>query len=94
MNNFDIDQEIDALIDKVAEQLKMRLKKMVERNQKLVLKQYIASQKETSRKDTKPSTTKAPMLTSGRNSDSKTVAVRKGPRHKKDYDSSDTEDSD
>lgn len=48
-NNFSIDEEIDAAVDKLAEQLKARLKKLVVRSEKIVLKQYIATQKETTR---------------------------------------------
>lgn len=95
MNNVDIEEEINVLIDKVSEQLKTRIKKIVERNQKLTLKQYIASQKETRKDTNKLSSTKAPsLLASGRSSESKMVPVKKGVRHKKDYDSSDSEDSD
>jgi len=49
MSNFNIDDEIDKDVDKLAAQLKTRLKKLVIRSEKLILKQYIASQKETSR---------------------------------------------
>lgn len=95
MSNFNIEEEIDAAVDKVAEQLKARLKKMVERSEKLVIKQYITSQKETSRKDSKSSyNTKAPVV-SGRSSENKPVAVKKSGYRKKEYVySSDSEDSD
>lgn len=46
---FQIDEEIDKLIDKFSEELKIRLKKAIMRSEKLVLKQYIASQRETSK---------------------------------------------
>lgn len=49
MSTFHMDEEIDKLVDKLTEQFKTRLKKLVTRNEKLVLKQYIASQKETMR---------------------------------------------
>ena len=49
MSTFQIDDEIDKLVDKLTEQFKTRLKKLVTRSEKLVLKQYIASQKETMR---------------------------------------------
>ena len=49
MSTFRIDDEIDKLVDKLTEQFKMRLKKLIKRSEKLVLKQYIASQKETMR---------------------------------------------
>ena len=44
-SNFDIDREIDALVDKLAEQLKTRLHRLVERSEKQVLKQYQATMK-------------------------------------------------
>jgi len=49
MSDFQIDQEIDKLVDKFADDLKNRLKKLVIRSEKLVLKQYMAAQKETSK---------------------------------------------
>ena len=49
MSTFIIDEEIDKVVDKFAEQLKARIKKLVERGEKIILKQYIASQKETAR---------------------------------------------
>lgn len=49
MSTFNIDKEVDNLVDKLTEQFKMRLKKLITRSEKLVLKQYIASQKETMR---------------------------------------------
>ena len=42
-----IDQEIDKIVDKLAFDLKTKLKKVVIRSEKLMLKQYIASQKDT-----------------------------------------------
>lgn len=45
MNNFSIDDEID----KLTEQFKVKLKKLIIRSEKIVLKQYIASQKESAR---------------------------------------------
>jgi len=50
MSTFNIDDDIDKLVDKLAETLKLRLKKSVVRSEKMVLKQYIASQKTTERK--------------------------------------------
>lgn len=49
MSNFNIDDEIDKTIDKIIEQLKFRLKKLVVRSEKQILRQYIASQKETTK---------------------------------------------
>ena len=46
---FQIDEEIDKLIDKFSEELKIRLKKAIMRSEKIVLKQYIASQRETAK---------------------------------------------
>ena len=93
MSNFNIEEEINAAVDKVAEQLKGRLIKMVERSEKLMLKQYIASQKETTRKDVKSYSSKVPVV-SGRGSESKVVPVKKGGRRKKEYAySSDSDDS-
>lgn len=45
--DFQIDQEIDKIVDKLALDLKTKLKKVVIRSEKLMLKQYIASQKDT-----------------------------------------------
>lgn len=51
MGDFQIDNEIDKLVDKFADDLKVRLKKLVIRSEKLVLKQYqgavMATKKET-----------------------------------------------
>lgn len=46
---FQIDEEIDKLIDKFTDDLRVRIKKAIVRSEKLVLKQYMASQKETLR---------------------------------------------
>ena len=62
MSTFNINSEIDKVIDKAVEQLKARIKRLIVRDEKLILKQYIASQKETTRatrgggKVTKPKT--------------------------------------
>ena len=45
--DFQIDQEIDKIVDKLALDLKTKLKKVVIRSEKMMLKQYIASQKDT-----------------------------------------------
>lgn len=47
--DFQIDQEIDKIVDKLSVDLKKKLKKVVIRSEKLMLKQYIASQKDTTR---------------------------------------------
>ena len=49
MSNFNVDDEINKAVDKLTEQFKIRLKKIVLRSEKIVLKKYIASQKDTSR---------------------------------------------
>jgi len=46
---FQIDEEIDRLVEKFSEQLRDKLKKAAMRSEKIVLKQYIASQKETTK---------------------------------------------
>ena len=50
---FKIDDEIDKVVQKatddLAADLKARIKRLVVRSEKLVLKQYIASQRETAR---------------------------------------------
>lgn len=53
MNTFDIDSEIDKLVEKFSDELKTRLKKIVSRSEKLLLKQYITSQKNTAPKKSK-----------------------------------------
>jgi len=47
MSNFDIDTYIDEQIDKMAQQLKDRIKKAVIRSEKQTIRQYITSQKTT-----------------------------------------------
>ena len=49
MSAFDINNEVNTLVDKLTEQFKARLKKLILRREKIVVKQYIASQKETLR---------------------------------------------
>lgn len=44
-SSFDIDIEIDECIDKLAEVLKVKIKKLVQRSERDVLKQYIEQQK-------------------------------------------------
>ena len=85
MSTFNIDDEIDKLVDKLSDQLKIRLKKIVERGEKIVLKQYIASQKETAR------ATKTSSLASRDNAIAKAKATkkkapgRKAPKRETDY---------
>jgi hypothetical protein len=59
MNNFDIDIEIDKLVDKLCEQFKSRLKKLVVRSEKKVLRDYIASQKSSTKQTRTRKTSKA-----------------------------------
>lgn len=47
MSSFNIEDEIDRLVDKLASDLKARLKKVVVRSEKMVLKQNITAQKST-----------------------------------------------
>ena len=49
MSTFNVDAEVDKLVDSLATDLKLRLKKLIKRSEKLTLRQYIASQKETMR---------------------------------------------
>lgn len=68
MSDFNIDEEIDKLLDKMVDQLKVKLKKMVVRSEKQVLKQYVASQKTSTKgpgrpRASKESTNKEPKRT-------------------------------
>lgn len=56
MSNFNVDNEVDLLVDKLVEQFKTKLKKLIIKDEKQVLRQYIMSQKETTKavKVTKP----------------------------------------
>lgn len=47
MSSFNIEDEIDRLVDKLASDLKARLKKVVVRSEKMVLKQNTTAQKST-----------------------------------------------
>ena len=47
--NDEIEQLVDALVDKFSKTLKEKLMKIVIKNEKTVLRQYVASQKESSR---------------------------------------------
>jgi len=49
MSNFDINEEIDKIVDKSCLTLKSRIKTIVERSQKQLIRQYIASQKDTTK---------------------------------------------
>ena len=100
MSTFNIDEEIDKLVDKFSDQLRSRLKKMVERSEKQVLRQYMASQKETS-KVVKPKESKKRELvvTKPQKVVVGSVQTKKGAPHKREaeygYSSSESEyDSD
>ena len=85
MSTFIIDEEIDKVVDKFAEQLKARIKKLVERGEKIILKQYIASQKETARAaKTSSSLTSRESMASTKVTQKKAPA-RKPPRRESEY---------
>jgi hypothetical protein len=88
MSNFDINVEIDKIVDKIALQLKTRMKAMVLRSEKQVLRQYIASQKDTTKSSIKTS----------KNNDVSKVSIKSEPVrrvHKREnqYASTDSSDS-
>jgi hypothetical protein len=66
MSTFNIDDDIDKLVNKFAETLKLRLKKSVVRSEKMVLKQYIASQKTTGKAPSLVKTTSSSSSSKGR----------------------------
>ena len=86
MSTFQIDSEIDKLIDKLTDQFKTRLKKLVTRSEKLVLKQYIASQKETMRvaRGTHKHATKPKVKTKTKTA-TRPRKARRQPAREKDY---------
>lgn len=88
MSNFSIDDEVDKLIDKLVDQFKSKLKKLIVRSEKQVLRQYIASQKETAR----VAKTKNIESSESRNKGDKKVA-RRMPKREVDYGSSSSEAS-
>jgi hypothetical protein len=91
-NNFSIEEEIDAVVDKMAEQLKVRLKKLVNRSEKIVLKQYIASQKETTRVTASKAKTTGVRNSRGQSStEYKKATSRQAPKKEADYGSSSEE---
>ena len=47
MNEFNLENEIDKLMDKLTSDLKIRITKLVLRNEKILLKQNALSQKTT-----------------------------------------------
>lgn len=84
MSNFSIDDEIDKAVDKLADQLKTRLKKLVIRSEKMVLKQYIASQKETTR-TAKPAGRRANKNTDSGHKAATKASAKNIPKREDDY---------
>jgi hypothetical protein len=92
---FQIDEEIDRLVEKFSEQLRDKIKKAVIRSEKIVLKQYIASQKETGKPATKDkehysSTSRKVPSTPER----KRTTGRRMPKREQDYAYASSSDSD
>lgn len=94
MSTFQIDEEIDKAVDKFAEQLREKLKKLVVRDEKHVLKQYMASQKETARmsrvasKAAEPvsrAKAKAPQRQRKGTQAAKRTTGRRAPQREKEY---------
>jgi hypothetical protein len=77
MSTFNIDDDIDKLVNKFAETLKLRLKKSVVRSEKMVLKQYIASQKTTGKA---PSLVKTTSSSSSKGRKNKLIPVVNEPK--------------
>ena len=59
MSNFDINDEIDKLIEKTCVKLKTQMKSLIARSEKQAIKQYLASQKHTSKSTKNVKNTKA-----------------------------------
>jgi ribosomal protein L4 len=88
MSNFNIDDEINKAVDKIADQLKTRLKKMVVRSEKQVLRQYIASQKETARAAKHTKSSGGRVTGSGRKAVTKKATAApsyRAPKREQDY---------
>jgi len=90
MSNFDINEEIDKTVDKLALQLKTRIKSMILRSEKQVLRQYIASQKDTTKTSAKSSKSNNGV---GKVT-IKTEPVKRVHKREEQYASSDSSDSD
>uniref|UniRef100_A0A6C0CYX9 Uncharacterized protein n=1 Tax=viral metagenome TaxID=1070528 RepID=A0A6C0CYX9_9ZZZZ len=84
-----MDEEIDKLVDKFSNDLKVKLKKMVERQEKMLVKQLLASQKNTTQKSVKSGKESS----SGKDSvrDRQVLSSRRNRRDKDD--SSDSDDN-
>ncbi len=94
MSTFNVDNEIDTLVDKLGTQFKVRIKKLITRSEKLVLKQYIASQKETMRvtRGTRVSRTQqSKTQDKSKKGKSKAVRARKVHHREKEYKYNDDE---
>jgi len=77
---FQIDDEIDKLIDKFTEDLRVRIKKAIVRSEKLVLKQYMVSQRETLRSKATPKVVEIPKGSKPLGSSRKTKVVVEPPK--------------
>ena len=94
MSTFVIHEEIDKAVDKMADQLKLRLKKLVDRSEKILQKQYLAAQRETAKAASKASLTSRETMAREKVVKKK-VAAAKAPRREPRYaDSSDDSYSD
>lgn len=92
---FNIDDEIDKLVDKFGEEMKTRLKKLVVRSEKQVLKAHMLAQAQQQPK--KPSTRFEPLTYSERSErDRKSSSGRGGSSssrsYRRDYSDDDSED--
>ena len=66
MSNFDINDEIDKLIDKSCFKLKTQMKSLIARSEKQAIRQYIAAQKDTAKSTKTIKNTKASSSTSSK----------------------------
>lgn len=85
MSNFNINDEIDKTVDKMAVQLKARLKSIVIRGEKQVLRQYMAAQKDT---------TKTTKNVKNNSDNTKKSSEKRAPKREIDYASSESDNSD
>jgi hypothetical protein len=85
MSNFNVNDEIDKTVDKMAIQLKARLKSIVVRAEKQVLRQYMAAQKDTAK------TSKNVKNTS---ENTKKSSEKRVPKREIDYASTESDNSD
>lgn len=85
MSNFNINDEIDKTVDKMAVQLKARLKSIVVRGEKQVLRQYMAAQKDT---------TKTSKNIKNNSDNTKKSSEKRAPKREMDYGSTESDNSD